>query len=281
MPAPLAPAIVAAIARAAISNAAKKRLMQAAAKKVTQKEIRELIKTEMKTGAPKLGRANRRPDVANAPKRVVERRGSTGSVKPPKADPAKELYNLYKKKPDTKTVTKSVQRDRVTPADVRALRAKERAERVAAALKPLRPRGTPAKGVTVAGPKRGPSVQVAKPSAATERAKAVLPKDRKLDASRKAAMKAAEQARSRKTPAERDKELNLPNPDAPLKNELSNINKIIAEMSKPQREAFKANDEIANTFFRKYGSGLQDISKKEAAEIAKKASAYLAKKGIK
>lgn len=281
MPAPLAAAVVAAIARAAVSNAAKKRLMQAAAKKVTQKEIKELIRTEMKTGAPKLGRANRRPDVANAPKRVVERRGSTGSVKPPKTDPAKELYNLYKKKPDTKTVTKSVQRDRVTPADVRALRAKERSERVAAALKPLRPKGTPAKGVTVAGPKRGPSVQVAKPSAATERAKVVLPKDRKLDASRKAAMKAAEQARSRKTPAERDKELNLPNPDAPLKNELSNINKIIAEMSKPQREAFKANDEIANAFFRKYGSGLQDVSKKEAAEIAKKASAYLAKKGIK
>lgn len=280
MPAPLAAAVVAAIARAAVSNAAKKRLMQAAAKKVTQKEIKELIRTEMKTGAPKLGRANRRPDVANAPKRVVERRGSTG-IRAEKKDPAKELYNLYKKKPDTKTVTKSMQKDRVTPADVRALRAKERNERVSQALKPLLPRGTAARGVTVAGPKRGPSVQVAKPSAATERAKAVLPKDRKLDASRKAAMKAAEQARSRKTPAERDKELNLPNPDAPLKNELSNINKIIAEMSKPQREAFKANDEIANTFFRKYGSGLQDISKKEAAEIAKKASAYLAKKGIK
>lgn len=280
MPAPLAAAVVAAIARAAVSNAAKKRLMQAAAKKVTQKEIKELIRTEMKTGAPKLGRANRRPDVANAPKRVVERRGSTG-IRAEKKDPAKELYNLYKKKPDTKTVTKSMQKDRVTPADVRALRAKERNERVSEALKPLLPRGTAAKGTTVAGPKRGPSVQVAKPSAATERAKVVLPKDRKLDASRKAAMKAAEQARSRKTPAERDKELNLPNPDAPLKNELSNINKIIAEMSKPQREAFKANDEIANTFFRKYGSGLQDISKKEAAEIAKKASAYLAKKGIK
>lgn len=281
MPAPLAAAVVAAIARAAVSNAAKKRLMQAAAKKVTEKEIKSLIKTEMKTGAPKLGRANRRPDVANPPKRVVENRGSTGSVRPPKADPAKELYNLYKKKPDTKTVTKSMQKDRVTPADVRALRAKERNERVSEALKPLLPRGTAAKGTTVAGPKRGPSVQVAKPSAATERAKVAVPKDTKLDASRKAAMKAAEQARSRKTPAERDKELNLPNPDAPLKNELSNINKIIAEMSKAQKEAFKQNDDIANAFFKKYGSGLQDVSKKEAAEIAKKASAYLAKKGIK
>jgi hypothetical protein len=235
--------------------------MQAAAKKVSEKDIKSLIRTEMKTGAPKLGRANRRPDVANPPKRVVSREGQTGSVRPPKADPAKELYNLYKKKPDTKTVTKSMQKERVTPADVRALRAKERGERVSEALKPLLPRGTAAKGTSVAGPKRGPSVQVAKPSPATERAKVAIPKDTKIDASRKAAMKAAEQA--------------------PLKNELSNIKKIIGEMSKPQRDAFQQNDDIANAFFRKYGVGVTDISKKEAANIAKKASAYLAKKGIK
>jgi hypothetical protein len=255
--------------------------MQAAAKKVTQKEIKQLIQTEMRTGAPKLGRANRRPDVANPPKRVVERRGQTGP-RAPKVDPAKELYNLYKKKPDTKTVTKSMQKNRVTPADVRALRAKERNERVSQALRPLRPRGTPAKSTTVAGPKRGPSVQVAKPSAATERAKVAIPKDIKLDASRKAAMKAAEQARSRKTPAEREKEFNLStNSDAPLKNELSNIKKIIGEMSKPQRDAFQQNDDIANAFFKKYGPGITNLSKKEAADIAKKASAYLAKRGIK
>lgn len=140
MPAPLAAGVVAAIARAAVSNAAKKRLMQAAAKKVTQKEIRELIKTEMKTGAPKLGRAVRRPDVANAPKRVVERRGSTG-VRAPKKDPAKEIYNLYKPqppKPDTKTVTKSMQKDRVTPADVVARRIARKNERIKAGTRPSR-----------------------------------------------------------------------------------------------------------------------------------------------
>lgn len=277
---PAISSVIKAIQRAAISNEAKKRLMQAASKKVTQKDIKELIRTEMQTGAPKLGRANRRPDVANPPKRVVERRGQTGP-RPPKTDPAKEIYNLYRKKPDTKTVTKSMQKDRVTPADVRARRAKERNERVSKALKPLLPRGTAAKGTSVAGPKRGPSVRVAKPSPATSRAKELIPLDRKIDASRREAMKAAERARSRKTPAERDKELNLPNTDAPLKNELSNINKIIAEMSKPQREAFKANDDIANAFFRKYGTGITNLSKKEAADIAKKASAYLAKKGIK
>jgi hypothetical protein len=138
MPAPLAPAIVAAIARAAVSNAARKRLMQAAAKKVTEKEIKALIKTEMKTGAPKLGRANRRPDVANPPKRVVSSQGQTGSVKPPKVDPAKELYNLYRKKPDTKTVTKSMQKDRVTPADVVAKRIAQKNERIKAGTRPSR-----------------------------------------------------------------------------------------------------------------------------------------------
>jgi len=137
MPAPLAAAVVAAIARAAVSNAAKKRLMQAAAKKVSEKEIKALIRTEMQTGAPKLGRANRRPDVANAPKRVVKREGQTGAVAP-KKDPAKELYNLYKKKPDTKTVTKSMQKERVTPADVIAKRIAQKNERVREGIQPSR-----------------------------------------------------------------------------------------------------------------------------------------------
>jgi hypothetical protein len=120
MPAPLAAAVVAAIARAAVSNAAKKRLMQAAAKKVSEKDIKSLIRTEMKTGGLDLGKANRIPGPKNPPKRVVSRQG-TGSVRAPKVDPAKELYNLYKPqkpKPDTKTVTKSMQKERVTPADV-------------------------------------------------------------------------------------------------------------------------------------------------------------------
>lgn len=130
--------VIAAIARAAISNAAKKRIMQAAATKITQKEIKELIKTEMKTGAPKLGRASRRPDVANPPKRVVSSQGSTGTVRPPKVDPAKELYNFYKKKPDTKTVTKSMQKDRVTPSDVIAKRIAQKNERIRQGVSPSR-----------------------------------------------------------------------------------------------------------------------------------------------
>lgn len=250
MPAPLAGAVVAAIARAAVSNAAKKRLMQAAAKKVTQKEIRELIKTEMRTGAPKLGRANRRPDVANAPKRVVERRGSTG-VRAEKKDPAKELYNLYKKKPDTKTVTKSMQKDRVTPTDVVAKRIAQKNERIRQGISPSR---------------------VSKP-----------PKREGLTEELRARQRALAIASKKRQPKEETINLREParNPEKPLIDELNNIKKILGEMTKEQRDAFKQYDDIADTFFKKHGTGVTNISKKEAADIAKKASAYLAKKGIK
>lgn len=251
MPAPLAGAVVAAIARAAVSNAAKKRLMQAAAKKVTQKEIKELIRTEMKTGAPKLGRANRRPDVANPPKRVVSSQGQTGSVRPPKADPAKELYNLYKKKPDTKTVTKSMQKDRVTPSDVIAKRIAQKNERIKEGISPSR---------------------VSKP-----------PKREGMTEELKARQRALAIASKKRQPKEETINLREParNPEKPLIDELSNIKKILGEMTKEQRDAFKQYDDIADTFFKKHGTGVTNINKKEAAEIAKKASAYLAKKGIK
>jgi hypothetical protein len=129
MPAPLAAAVVAAIARAAVSNAAKKRLMIAAAQKVTQKEIKALIREEMKNPAP--ARA-----ISKKPLKVVERQGTGGTTA--KVDPAKELYNLYKKKPDSRPVTKSMQKDRVTPADVIAKRIAQKNERVREGIQPSR-----------------------------------------------------------------------------------------------------------------------------------------------
>lgn len=129
MPAPLAAAVVAAIARAAVSNAAKKRLIQAAAKKVTEKEIKALIRDEMKNPAP--SRA-----ISKKPLKVVERRGTGGTNA--KIDPAKELYNLYKKKPDTREVTKSMQKDRVTPSDVIAKRIAQKNERIKEGISPSR-----------------------------------------------------------------------------------------------------------------------------------------------
>jgi hypothetical protein len=123
MPAPLAAAVVAAIARAAVSNAAKKRLMQAAAKKVSEKEIKELIRTEMKTGGLDLGKANRIPGPKNPPKRLVENRTGSGvksGAKPEKRDPAKDIYNMYKN--ELGRVNRSVQKERVTPEDVIAKR---------------------------------------------------------------------------------------------------------------------------------------------------------------
>lgn len=129
MPAPLAAAVVAAIARAAISNAAKKRLMQAAAAKITQKEIKALIRAEMKNPAPVR-------QISKKPLKVVSRQGTGGVTA--KTDPAKELYNLYKKKPDVREVTKSMQRDRVTPADVVAKRIAQKNERIRQGIQPSR-----------------------------------------------------------------------------------------------------------------------------------------------
>lgn len=105
-----------------------------------------------------------------------------------------------------KTLVVKRQGTRVTPADVRALRAKERNARLKRILTPLNARGTRAGGTTVAGPKEGPKVQIAKASPATTRAKVVIPKDTKLDASRRAAIKAANEARTLKDAIEREKE---------------------------------------------------------------------------
>jgi len=108
-----------------------------------------------------------------------------------------------------KTLVVKRQSTRVTPAEVRELRAKERNARLKRVLTPLNARGTRAGSTTVAGPKEGSKVQIAKASPATTRAKIVIPKDTKLDASRKAAMKAAEEARSQKTAAQREQEQRL------------------------------------------------------------------------
>lgn len=84
--------------------------------------------------------------------------------------------------------------------------AKERYERLRSVLRPIVSPSRKKGGKVFVGPKRGSTVQVTKSSAAATRAKKANPGDRKIDASRRTAMKAAEEARSRKTPAEREKE---------------------------------------------------------------------------
>jgi hypothetical protein len=243
MPAPLAAAVVAAIARAAVSNAAKKRLMQAAAKKVTQKEIKELIRTEMQTGAPKLGRAVRRPDVANPPKRVVERRGSTGSVRPPKVDPAKEIYNLYRKKPDIKTVTQSMQKERVTPADVIAKRGSSKATRTDTARpdgKPVTPARTARPGEARAALKREARVMRDKRKREIAAQKRLIAKSQKAKEAiirKKAIRDAAEDPRNTLVPRQPTIESRTPriNPERPPKSETA----AFGELSKSERQAYR------------------------------------------
>jgi hypothetical protein len=98
-------------------------------------------------------------------------------------------------------------------SDVIARRTDEkvaRAKRLQSMAKPPKPKGP---GKSVAGPRPNPrQVTVAKPSAATARAKQVNPKDRKMDASRREAMRNALTDErntfkpARKTPAQRELE---------------------------------------------------------------------------
>jgi hypothetical protein len=109
--------------------------------------------------------------------------------------------NKYKLNPVTVTRTTPKTKEQIAEGIAR-----ERYERLKSVLRPIVSPSRKKGGKVFVGPKRGSTVQVAKPSAAATRAKKADPKDRKLDASRKTAMKAAEEARSKKTPAEREKE---------------------------------------------------------------------------
>jgi hypothetical protein len=84
--------------------------------------------------------------------------------------------------------------------------AKERYERLTTVLRPTVPPGKGKGGKRSTSYTRNEFFTIAKPSEATTRAKKADPGDRKLDASRKTAMKAANEARMKKTPAERELE---------------------------------------------------------------------------
>ena len=107
----------------------------------------------------------------------------------------------YKVNPVTVTRTTPKTREEIAKGI-----AQERYERLRNALRPTVSASRKKSGKVFIGPKRGSTVQVAKPSAAAKRAKIANPSDRKIDASRRTAMKAAEEARSKKTAAEREQE---------------------------------------------------------------------------
>ena len=107
----------------------------------------------------------------------------------------------YKVNPVTVTRTTPKTREEIAKGI-----AQERNERLRNALRPILPPGRKKGGKVFIGPKRGETREIVKPSAAATRAKKANPGDRKIDASRRTAMKAAEEARTRKSPAEREKE---------------------------------------------------------------------------
>jgi hypothetical protein len=109
----------------------------------------------------------------------------------------------------TKTQNNPVTITRTTPKTREEIAkgiAQERYNRLTSVLRPIVSPSRKKGGKVFVGPKRGSTIEIAKPSAATTRAKKANPGDRKIDASRRTAMKAAEEARSKKTPAEREQE---------------------------------------------------------------------------
>jgi hypothetical protein len=117
---------------------------------------------------------------------------------------------------------------------------RERYERLRSVLRPIISPSRKKGGKVFVGPKRGSTVQVAKPSAATKRAKTAIPSDRKIDASRRTAMKAAEEARSKKTPAEREKEQRREKTEMRPTRRSSVIDKQQREADRRVREGLKA-----------------------------------------
>jgi hypothetical protein len=118
--------------------------------------------------------------------------------------------------------------------------AKERYERLRSVLRPIVSPSRKKGGKAFVGPKRGSTVQVTKSSAAATRAKKADPGDRKLDASRRTAMKAAEEARSKKTPAEREKEQRRDKTEMRPTRRSSVIDKQQREADRRVREGLKA-----------------------------------------
>lgn len=129
--------------------------------------------------------------------------------------------------------------------------AQERYERLTTLLRPTVSPSRKKGGKAVAGPKRGPTVQVAQPSAATTRAKKANPGDRKIDASRRIAMKAAEEARSKKTAAEREKEQRRERTESRATRRSSGNDPQQREADRRVREGLKAIEKAEKEKFKK------------------------------
>ena len=198
------------ITPASMGRLAAKVVLSAAKKAAIKRAVRENVaeKTAQRVGAKAnpMRRAVSNKDAKEIAKSTV---GKYPPSRPPRAvlKPGTGLSARERARVSVKQPVKRTQGTPLKPEDIARKRAMERNARVGSALTPLKPRGVRSGGKVVAGPKTNPrTVNVAKPSAATTRAKQVNPGDRKLDASRRAGMKDANESRTLKTPAQRELE---------------------------------------------------------------------------
>jgi hypothetical protein len=131
---------------------------------------------------------------------------TTGS----KSSGPSQLTSRPGRTPVKSPVIKSMQKTRVTPADAREATFAKSNKGILKSGK-LNPPKVKASGKAFIGPKPNPrTIKVAKPSAATERNKAINPSDRKLDESRKAGIKDAQENSRFRQPTISSREPNKP-----------------------------------------------------------------------
>ena len=185
------------------------------------------------------------------PPRAVLKRGGTG------------LSESEKKEVQKKRLIKKSQTTPQTKEQIEKKIAAERNARLSKVLRKVTARGT---GTSVAGPKKGSTITVIKKAsspkqqAVIDRAKMVNPPDRKLDTSRKAAIKTAEEARSQKTPAQREQE-----------------QRSETQVKRPVRRSDKPVDPQQREADRRVAEGLKEIKAREATAAKAKAAQAKAK----
>jgi hypothetical protein len=187
-------------------------VQKAAVKRAVRENVAEKTAQRVGAKANPMRRAVSSKDAKSVAKETVGKypAGRPGRMVP---KPGTGLSRSERARVSVKQPVKREQRVPLKKQDADRMRAMERNSRLKEVLTPIKPRGVAAGGKSVAGPKPSPrQVTVAKPSAATTRAKQVNPKDRKMDASRREAMRdAANDSRNvfrpaRKTPAQRELE---------------------------------------------------------------------------
>ena len=231
-------AVIKKVAQEGIKKAAKNAAKKSVVKKVTDKEAKEVAKSAVGKYPP------------SGPPRAIVKRGTGLSPR--------EAKIVSTKQPVTKTSGRAS-----TKEELEKKIAIERSTRLKRVLTPVKSNSIKKVGPEKLSANKRPTVSVVRVKSPEQakvvaRAKENIPADRKLDTSRKTAMKAAEEARSKKSAFQRELEQR---PNAKGEPGFSR-----RSSTAPDKDMIEAN--------RRVNEGLREIKARErAAQVAKRNSA--------